>query len=697
MMRRAAMLMVLAFLVLIGVPADTSAGAPKKPTRTPTPTRTATATAVPPTATAIPPTATEVPSATLAPTSTPTPVPPNTPTAVSTNTPTQLATHTPTAVPTSSATATTTSTPTATPTATASGLTNINLPARAMFYYPWFPGAWTQGGVFPYTNYTPTKGYYSNQDSEVVQYHIDAMEYGNAHVGIASWWGPGTREDQAMPTLLQAATGDAFKWAFYYEDEGFGDVPAATITSDLNYLLNTYGQNPNAARVGGKLVVFVYNAGTSSCAEVTKWLTARGSLPVYLNMKVFSGYATCPNQPDSWHQYAPATREGQHGAHSHYVSPGFWLKGEAVRLPRDLGAFATAVQHMAASTTTWDLVQSFSEWGEGTIVESAVEWESASGYGTYIDCLHTNGVGCAGGPTPTHTPTSSGPTATPTATAPPLPTPTNAPGAGIIFVGAGDIAYSNNGDTITSDLILAMPSDAKVWTTGDNVYPDGTLSEFNTYYAPTWGRFKNRTRPAPGNHDYIQPNGSAYYQYFGAQAGSHPGYYSYDVGNNWIAAVINSNCSPVGGCGVGSPQYVWLQGVLDANPTKNVVAYWHHPRYSSGANHGDNSAMDAIWDLLVVEQADLILQGHEHHFEQFAPKNTSGAVDPVNGIRSFVVGTGGKDSSYPFGTIKSGSEIRCGSDVFGVLKLTLYTDRYEWQFVQGAGPTCTATGSEATA
>jgi hypothetical protein len=270
-------------------------------------------------------------------------------------------------------------------------------------------------------------------------------------------------------------------------------------------------------------------------------------------------------------------------------------------------------------------------------------------------------------------------------------------GAGIVFVGAGDIAYTNNGDTVTSDLIVAMGPSAVVYNLGDNAYVEGSLSQFNTLYDPTWGRFKARTHPVVGNHEYLTSGASGYFTYFGAAAGDpSKGYYSYNIGNNWLGIAINSNCGEIGGCGVGSPQYVWLQGVLDANPTKNVVAMWHHPRYSSGTNHGDAASMDAIWDLLVVKKADLILAGHEHNFEQFAPKDTNGNPASASvGIRSFVVGTGGKDSSYPFGTPKSGSEIRCGSDVFGVLKLTLYTDHYEWQFVQGAGPTCTASGSEA--
>ncbi|HET7713213.1 MAG TPA: metallophosphoesterase, partial [Patescibacteria group bacterium] len=207
---------------------------------------------------------------------------------------------------------------------------------------------------------------------------------------------------------------------------------------------------------------------------------------------------------------------------------------------------------------------------------------------------------------------------------------------------------------------------------------------------PSWGRHKNRTKPSPGNHDYNTSGATGYYNYFGANAGSpSTGYYSYNLGS-WHVVVLNSNCSAVGGCGVGSAQEQWLRSDLAANPGVCTLSYWHHPRFSSGSTHGSNTAYQPFWQALYDYKADVILVGHEHNYERFSPQDPAGASDPGRGIRQFVVGTGGR-SHYGFGTILTNSEVRNG-DTYGVLKLTLKQSSYSWQFIPEAGKSFTDSG-----
>lgn len=651
------------------------------------------------------PTNTPVPTDTpIPPTPTETPIPPtDTPTAIPTATPTDTpvpptATPTPipptdTPVPTSTPTNTPTSTPIPpTPTSTPIGGSNVTLPARAVFYYGWFPAAWSQQGMNPFTKYHPELGWYDGGDPSVIADQIDSMQYGNFNVAIASWWGIGSREDVRMPALLDSQANTTLKWSFYYEKEGNGDPAQSEVESDLNYLVSTYGSNPNAARINGRLVVFVYNANDTTCDVVTKYKNAN-TANVYLVMKVFSGYRNCVDQPDGWHQYGPNVREDQQSSYSFTISPGFYhATATSPLLTRDPSLWDDNVRDMIASNADWQLVVSFNEWGEGTAVENATDypnfepgWDSASGYGFYLDCLHNDGVNCTNTPTPTPAPTNT-----------PAPTPTQSSTGGLVVLAAGDIANCNNTkDTESANIVLGYP-DAPVLTLGDNEYESGTTTEFTNCFDPTWGQFKDRIHPAVGNHEYNTTGATGYYNYFGAVAGDPTkGYYSFDLNAAWHVIVVNSNCSKIGGCGTTSPQYAWIQQDLTANAGKNIIATWHHPRYSSGVTHGSASSMDAIFDLLADNHADLILQGHEHNYERFAPINAAGQVDEVNGIRSFVVGTGGKDAdNYALGTPIFGSEYGCSAGTIGVLKLTLYSDHYDWEFLQSSGPTCVDSGTQ---
>ncbi len=258
-----------------------------------------------------------------------------------------------------------------------------------------------------------------------------------------------------------------------------------------------------------------------------------------------------------------------------------------------------------------------------------------------------------------------------------------------VLLAAGDIAgCGSEKDEETAALLDGLPG--TVLTLGDNVYPVGTDANFANCYDPTWGRHKDRTRPTLGNHEYLDPGAQGYFNYFGAAAGEMgKGYYSFDVGD-WHIIALNSECSAIGGCGIGDPQGQWLQADLAANPSACTLAYWHRPRFSSG-KQGNKSTVRPFWDLLYAAGADVVLNGHDHTYERFAPQDPAGNADPGRGIREFVVGTGGK-TLYDFRVPKPNSEVR-NNLAPGVLKLTLHPTSYEWEFVPIAGQTFTDSGS----
>jgi len=264
---------------------------------------------------------------------------------------------------------------------------------------------------------------------------------------------------------------------------------------------------------------------------------------------------------------------------------------------------------------------------------------------------------------------------------PPLPPPPPS-AAEPVLVGAGDIARcpsmsapATTGAAITATLLDEIGG--TVFLAGDNAYEDGSADEYARCYGPTWGRHQARTRPTPGNHEYHSTGAAPYYAYFGDAAGpAGRGYYSYDVGA-WHVISLNSNVA----ADAASAQMQWLRADLAASPTRCAVAYWHHPVFSSGY-HGNNRKMAEIWRVLDSAGVDLVLVGHDHNYERFAPQDYLGNADP-NGIRQIVIGTGGV-ALRPFSTIRANSEVR-NSDTWGVLKLTLHAERYDWEFVPQPG------------
>ena len=234
--------------------------------------------------------------------------------------------------PTPTPTVTPTPTPTVTPTATPTADLQPAFPIRAAFYYPWFPEAWTQSGIYPFTKYQPSRGYYDGTSSAVIADQIADMRYAGMDAGIASWWGQGSKEDSRIPLLLKAAAGTDFRWSLYYEPESLGNPTAAQISSDLAHIASKFGADPSYLRVDGRPVVFVYADGTDGCGMADRWAAGNTS-GVYVVLKVFPGYKTCANQPQGWHQYAPASATQSHTPDSFAVSPGFWLTHRGLPAP----------------------------------------------------------------------------------------------------------------------------------------------------------------------------------------------------------------------------------------------------------------------------------------------------------------------------------------------------------------------------
>jgi alkaline phosphatase len=286
-------------------------------------------------------------------------------------------------------------------------------------------------------------------------------------------------------------------------------------------------------------------------------------------------------------------------------------------------------------------------------------------------------------------PTSSTPAATPTASAP-VATATGSHGATpesseaeAILLAVGDIGYCEaNNDDLVGQLAASLPG--TIALLGDIAYDDGSATDFASCFDPTWGPLRDRLRPVPGNHEYETRGASGYFDYFAAAGPRGEGWYSYDLGS-WHVIALNSECGAIeGGCDKGSAELAWLFDDLAEHPAQCTLAYWHHPRYSSGL-HGDNAMTEKLWAALSAAGADLVLEGHDHDYERLAP---------IDGIRSFVVGTGGR-SLYDWpGAPGPHTEIR-NNDTYGLLELTLRATDFSWRFLPAAGGSFTDSGTAA--
>ena len=252
-------------------------------------------------------------------------------------------------------------------------------------------------------------------------------------------------------------------------------------------------------------------------------------------------------------------------------------------------------------------------------------------------------------------------------------------GADPLITAAGDIATEEpSADQIATARLVRRIDPHVALTLGDNQYPDGQLKDYRDSYAPTWGTFKSITRPVPGNHEYHVPGAKGYFHYFGRRAHpKHGGYYSFDLGR-WHLLALNSGTGSIS-----TRQLRWVCRDLRRDGSRCEIAYWHHPRWSSGALHGSDKTMAPLWRALFRAGVDVVLNGHEHNYERFAPLAPSGRVAPNKGIRQFVVGTGGA-GLYPFGRAREGSRRRI-NHVAGVIRLRLHNKGYRWAFVGTGG------------
>ena len=344
------------------------------------------------------------------------------------------------------------------------------------------------------------------------------------------------------------------------------------------------------------------------------------------------------------------------------------------------------------SANTWTQVDVTSAVTTGGFADFAVDGRNGtaikfasddSGSAHAPQLVVTVGGGATAGPStsPTARPTS-GPTVVPSAT------PTQPTTGGFEIIAAGDNRTDLNGIQATAKLILARPGDP-VLDVGDDTV-NGSTALYNSYFNPTWGQFKSRIWPVPGNHEYETSGAAGYFAYYGSRAGTPgQGWYSFNLPNNWHVIALNSNVNHA----AGSPQELFLKSDLAANAGKHIIAMWHSPRFSSGSVHGSNTSLTPFWNALYAAHADLVFDGDDHDYERFGLQNPSGKADP-NGIREFVVATGGAPH-YAFGSPIANSQSRI-ANTWGITVLTLNAHSYSWKFIPIAGLTATDSGTQAT-
>jgi hypothetical protein len=273
------------------------------------------------------------------------------------------------------------------PSATAAPFSSIRIAA----YYPWFPEGWVHGQMDPFTHYRPSLGYYDAGRPSVIERHIRAMQWGHITAATYSWWGQGSQTDSRFAAHLAAGGKLGFQWAIYHELEGYGDPSVESIRADLEYIRDTHAASPGYLKLGGRPVVFVYgdkDDGTN-CGAATRWAAANQTVGAYLVLRTFKGYRACEANIDGWHPYSANKNEFDLFPFAYSISPGFYFaKDDRPARRRSVRSWSRMVHRMVDSPAQFHFVISFNEWGEGTAIESAVQWSSRSGYGRYLDVLH---------------------------------------------------------------------------------------------------------------------------------------------------------------------------------------------------------------------------------------------------------------------------------------------------------------------
>lgn len=264
-------------------------------------------------------------------------------------------------------------------------------PLRIAAYYPWFPEGWVHVGMAPFTHFRPSLGFYDAGDPYAIRAHVRAMKWGRIRAATYSWWGRGSPTDARLPRHLAVAARMRFRFAVYYELEGYADPSVASLRADVEYLRTMYAARPGYLKLGGRFVVFVYGDADDGvgCDAASRWHAATEGLGAYVVLRAFRGFRSCATQPAGWHVYNADKYESNLAPFAYAISPGFHFAQEPhPRRPRSLRTWERSVRRMSRSPARFHFVISYNEWGEGTAVESAVQWASASGYGQYLDVLH---------------------------------------------------------------------------------------------------------------------------------------------------------------------------------------------------------------------------------------------------------------------------------------------------------------------
>jgi acid phosphatase type 7 len=534
---------------------------------------------------------------------------------------------------------------------------------RAAFYEPITADAWLQTDP-PYSHYIPSLGAYDSGVGSIVRQQLAWMEYANLDAAIASWDGTGTPSDSRLPGIFNASVTSPIKWSLYYEPEYATDPSVQDISTVLEYINARYASQPPYLRINGRPVLFVHGGAADTCDMADRWQQAN-TLNFYLVLTVVPDYTGCTSQPDAWHQYDPGVAESRVPGQSYSISPGEW-SGDAAepQLTRSWPNWRDAIRQMIASNEPLQLITTWNDWADGSAVEGATDWvhpiclaTPIPCTGTYLNLLHKHITS-------------------------------------VEVAAAGDIACDpssanfNGGvgtdgfchQKYTSDLLTGVEG---VLALGDLQYETGSANKFLQSYDQSWGPFKPITYPVPGNHEYSTPGAAGYFDYFGARAGDPTrGYYSFDLGA-WHLIALNSNCSMVS-CAAGSEQETWLQADLAANSAKQcTLAFWHQAHFTDGPHTADDDgSTGAFWDDLYAAGAELVLNGHDHNYQRYPPLKPDGTRDDAAGVREIIVGTGGKDyDSTPIPNVGGPVVERSHGGTFGVLKLWLYEDGYDFHFV----------------
>lgn len=560
---------------------------------------------------------------------------------------------TPTTAPTRTQVAT--RQPEATLTPTPAGV-SLNLPLRVALYFPQRIDSWEE------LNLRPARGVYDSTDPAVLADQIAEMRSGGIQAGAVVLQDADSLG--VLAEILEASRGESFYWGAYLDMERERDPGTAEIQRLMYDLSQEIAAYPNIWRLDGKMVLLVdVDEVDDGCGMSSRWLEANRPGGFYLIMQVFPGYDRCGSQPDLWIDLYPDTPIEPQPERARVMLVRAWDGRDLVGLERSLRDWGEQVSRAGSLADGLQLVRSYNDWTNGMNLEAANLLGKASEY--YLEVLRRNGKNYAELLTEVLSDRDA------------------------VLVGAGDIAIcGSDGSEATAALLDNIPG--LVFTAGDNSNEDGSQANYSQCFDPAWGRHKERIFPAIGNHDMLTANGAPYYAYFGKRAGEPgKGYYRYELGG-WQILVLNSVCEYAGGCGDDSPQMVWLREQLQSHSNLCTLAIWHYPLFTSGAR-GSNEVVRPFWRALYEAGAELVINGHDHHYERFAPMDPNGQLDVERGIRQFIVGTGGA-GVRGIGEVAAHSELRI-LYTYGVLKLTLKSNGYLWEFIPQEGMGATDSGS----